>query len=120
MPESPPQQSPLLAFAPQLAGVHQFRDQQLGFHILSMNHTKPCSATQHCGFDSTLAWAVTSTALLACVLTLLAVWLLRKRLLPPPLVQVVCLDKVQGVCTATVREQHADKQCVHAPGSDRM
>ena len=120
MPESPPQQSPLLAFAPQLAGVHQFRDQQLGFHILSMNHTKPCSATQHCSFDSTLAWAVTSTALLACVLTLLAVWLLRKRLLPPPLVQVVCLDKVQGVCTATVREQHADKQCVHAPGSDRM
>jgi hypothetical protein len=120
MPESPPQQSPLLAFAPQLAGVHQFRDQQLGFHILSMNHTKPCSATQHCSFDSTLAWAVTSTALLACVLTLLAVWLLRKRLLPPPLVQVVCLDKVQGVCTATVREQHADKQCVNAPGSDRM
>ena len=88
--------------------------------MLRMNHTKPCSATQHCSFDSTFAWAVTSTALLACVLTLLAVWLLRKRLYPRQLVQIVCLDKVQGVPTASVHEQLADKQCLHAPGSDRM
>ena len=67
----------------QLAGVPQ-----LSVSMLRTNHTKPCSAAQHRCFESTLAWAVPSTALLSCLLTLLCVWIvaLRLRQQPKPVV----------------------------------
>ena len=66
----------------QLAGVPQ---QLAGVPQLSVgmlrNHTRPCSQQS---FESTLAWAVPSTALLSCLLTLLCVWIVARRLRQQP------------------------------------
>ena len=71
----------------QLAGVPQLSVGMLRTPSCG-NHTKPCSAAQHRCFESTLAWAVPSTALLSCLLTLLCVWIvaLRLRQQPKPVV----------------------------------
>ena len=63
----------------QLAGVPQLSVGML------RNHTRPCSQQS---FESTLAWAVPSTDLLSCLLTLLCVWIvaLRLRQQPKPVV----------------------------------
>ena len=67
----------------QLAGVPQLSVGMLRTPSCG-NHTKPCSAAQHRCFESTLAWAVPSTALLSCLLTLLCVWVVARRLRQQP------------------------------------
>ena len=67
----------------QLAGVPQLSVGMLRTPSCG-NHTQPCSAAQHRCFESTLAWAVPSTALLSCLLTLLCVWIVARRLRQQP------------------------------------
>ena len=115
-------ESPLLAFAPQLAGVHQLRDEQHGLSMLHLrtNDTLPCACHGQAG-SLALIYIMTSAALLVCMFTLLAVWLLWKRLDRRQPVQVVYLDKVAGVPTASFYAQDDGKpQPQHAPESDRM
>ena len=61
-----------------LADVHEAAE----FH--EVEPLQLAGVPQHRCFESTLAWAVPSTALLSCLLTLLCVWIVARRLRQQP------------------------------------